>query len=388
MLEAEASQIGETHGCFRLEWFGMSLSKAEALELFRSDDLVGIGMEADALRRRLHPDGVVTYIIDRNINYTNFCTEYCTFCAFYRPLKGKLAAEGYILDFDTIYDKVRETEELGGTGVLLQGGLHPDLKIEWYEAMLSGLKQRFPRVHLHCFSASEVICIAEVSGLSIEDTIRRLRDAGLDSIPGGGAEILDDEVRYKIARLKCLTDDWLNVHRTAHKLGMRTTATMMFGVGESYENRVNHFQVLYDLQEETGGFTAFIPWSFQPQNTALGGRGWEEATAVEYLKTLAIARLYLSNFENVQSSWVTQGPKGLPDGTAFWRQRRGLGDDRGKRGARGWSTELYDGRRTAADHPRRGIPSGATRHAVYEVLPELGQIPRGLKPTRDDKEKA
>ncbi len=211
----------------------MSLTKAEALELFRSDDLIGIGMEADAVRRRLHPEGVVSYIIDRNINYTNFCTEYCTFCAFYRPLKGKLAAEGYILDFDTIYDKVRETVELGGTGVLLQGGLHPDLKIEWYEAMLSGMKQRFPQVHLHCFSASEVICIAEVSGLSIEDTIRRLRDAGLDSIPGGGAEILDDEVRYKIARLKCLTDDWLNVHRTAHKLGMRTTATMMFGVGET-----------------------------------------------------------------------------------------------------------------------------------------------------------
>ena len=211
----------------------MSLTKAEALELFRSDDLIGIGMEADAVRRRLHPEGVVTYIIDRNINYTNFCTEYCTFCAFYRPLKGKLAAEGYILDFDTIYDKVRETVELGGTGVLLQGGLHPDLKIDWYEAMLSGMKQRFPQVHLHCFSASEVICIAEVSGLSIEDTIRRLRDAGLDSIPGGGAEILDDEVRYKIARLKCLTDDWLNVHRTAHKLGMRTTATMMFGVGET-----------------------------------------------------------------------------------------------------------------------------------------------------------
>ena len=180
----------------------MSLSKAQALDLFRSDDLIGIGMEADAVRQRLHPDSVVTYIIDRNINYTNFCTEYCTFCAFYRPLKGKLAAEGYLLDFDVIYDKVRETVELGGTGVLLQGGLHPDLKIGWYESLLSELKQRFPQVHLHCFSASEVICIAEVSGLSIEDTIKRLRAAGLDSIPGGGAEILDDEVRYKIARLR------------------------------------------------------------------------------------------------------------------------------------------------------------------------------------------
>src|SRR5215472_7561460 len=173
----------------------MSLSKAEALDLFRSDDLVGIGMEADAVRRRLHPDEVVTYIIDRNINYTNFCTEYCTFCAFYRPLKGKLAAEGYVHDFDTIYDKVRETVELGGTGVLMQGGLHPDLKLDWYEAMLRGIKQRFPQVHLHCFSASEIIHFAELNGLSIADTIKRLRDAGLDSIPGGGAEILDDEIR-------------------------------------------------------------------------------------------------------------------------------------------------------------------------------------------------
>src|SRR5437763_825159 len=203
----------------------MSLTKQQALEMFESDDLIGIGMEADALRRKLHPEGVVTYIIDRNINYTNFCTEYCTFCAFYRPLKGPLAKEGYILDFETIYEKIRETVELGGTGVLMQGGLHPDLKIEWYESLFRGIKQRFPRVHLHCLSASEVINIAEVSGLTIRDTIWRLRDAGLDSIPGGGAEILDDEVRYRIARLKCLTADWLNVHRTAHQLGMRTTAS-------------------------------------------------------------------------------------------------------------------------------------------------------------------
>src|SRR6516162_7490244 len=201
----------------------MSLSKAQALDLFRSDDLIGIGMEADAVRRRLHPDGVVTYIIDRNINYTNFCTEYCTFCAFYRPLKGKLAAEGYILDFDVIYDKVRETVELGGTGVLLQGGLHPDLKIDWYERLLSGLKQRFPQVHLHCFSASEVICIAEVSGLSIEETIKRLRAAALDSIPGGGAGILEGQGRHQHPRLKLRPHGRLNVHRTAHKLGMRTT---------------------------------------------------------------------------------------------------------------------------------------------------------------------
>ena len=295
----------------------MSLTQAQALELYRSDDLVGIGMEADAVRRKLHPDGVVTYIIDRNINYTNYCTEYCTFCAFYRPLKGPKAKEGYILEFETIYEKIRETVELGGTGVLMQGGLHPDLKIDWHEQMLRGIKQRFPRIHLHCYSASEVIAIAEYSGLTIRDTISRLRDAGLDSIPGGGAEILDDEVRHRIARLKCLTEDWLNVHRTAHQLGMRTTATMMFGVGEKFEHRIHHLQVLYKLQEETGGFTAFIPWTFQPANTALGGRKWEEATAVEYLKNLAISRLFLSNFQNVQSSWVTQGLKVCQMGLRF-----------------------------------------------------------------------
>lgn len=295
----------------------MSLTKQQALEMFRSDDLIGIGMEADAVRRKLHPEGVVTYIVDRNINYTNFCTEYCSFCAFYRPLKGKLAAEGYILDFDTIYEKIRETVELGGTGILMQGGLHPDLKIDWFERLLRGIKERFPRIHLHCFSASEIISIAEYSGLTIRDTVMRLRDAGLDSIPGGGAEILDDDVRYRIARLKCLTRDWLNVHRTAHQLGMRTTATMMFGVGETYEQRVNHFQVIYDLQQETGGFTAFIPWTFQPKNTALGGRKWDEATSVEYLKLLGISRIFLDNIENVQASWVTQGLKVLQLGLRF-----------------------------------------------------------------------
>src|SRR6201994_3554824 len=295
----------------------MSLTKAQALEMFESNDLIGIGMEADQVRRKIHPEGVVTYIIDRNINYTNFCTEYCTFCAFYRPLKGKLAAEGYILDFDTIYDKIRETVELGGTGVLMQGGLHPDLKIEWHEQMLRGIRQRFPKVHLHCYSASEILAIAEYSNLSMRDTIMRLRDAGLNSIPGGGAEILDDEVRHRIARLKCSTEDWVLVHRTGHQLGMRTTATMMCGVGETFEHRVNHFEQVRRLQEETGGFTAFIPWSFQPNNTALGGRGWDEATSVEYLKTLAISRLYLSNIENVQASWVTQGLKVLQLGLRF-----------------------------------------------------------------------
>ena len=295
----------------------MSITRQQALDHFNSPDLIGLGFEADAVRRRLHPEGVVSYIIDRNINYTNFCTEYCNFCAFYRPLKGPRAKEGYILEFEKIYEKIAETLEMGGTGVLMQGGIHPDLKIDWFERLFSSIKQRFPQVWLHCLTASEVLAIAKYSDLSLRDTIVRLRDAGLDSIPGGGAEILDDDVRKRIARLKCNSEDWVSVHRTAHQLGMRTTATMMFGVGETFEQRVNHFEVVRRLQEETGGFTAFIPWSFQPGNTAMGGRGWEEATSVEYLKVLAISRLYLDNIENVQASWVTQGLKVLELGLHF-----------------------------------------------------------------------
>jgi cyclic dehypoxanthinyl futalosine synthase len=295
----------------------MPLTRQQALDHFQSADLIGLGFEADSVRRRLHPEGVVTYIIDRNINYTNFCTEYCTFCAFYRPLKGPAANEGYILEFEKIYEKIAETLEKGGTGVLMQGGIHPDLKIDWFENLFRGIKQRFPRIWLHCLSASEVLAIAEYSNLDLRTTIARLRDAGLDSIPGGGAEILDDDVRIRIARLKCRTEDWVSVHRTAHQLGMRTTATMMFGVGETFDQRINHFEVVRRLQEETGGFTAFIPWSFQPGNTALGGRGWDEATSVEYLKVLAISRLFLDNIENVQASWVTQGLKVLELGLHF-----------------------------------------------------------------------
>ena len=284
----------------------MRVSREEALELFRSDDLIGIGMAADQARKRLHPQNVVTYQIDRNINYTNFCTEYCSFCAFYRPLG---ANDGYILDLDTIYQKIDETLALGGTGILLQGGLHPDLKINYYENLLRSLKGRYPQLHLHCFSAPEVLNIAEVSGLTLRDTIARLHDAGLDSIPGGGAEILDDEVRYRISRLKCTTEEWLEMHRVAHALGLRTTATMMFGCGETFEHRVNHFERIRQLQAETGGFTAFIPWLFQPEHTSLGRSHPEEATAVDYLKTLAIARLYLDNIQNLQASWLTPGVK-------------------------------------------------------------------------------
>ena len=291
----------------------MHLSHEQALDYFRSEDLIGIGMEADAMRAKFHPEGVATYIIDRNINHTNFCTEYCTFCAFYRPMGHK---EGYVLSFDEIAQKIQETLDLGGTGVLMQGGVNPDLKIEYFEALFSGLKKKFP-IHLHCLSAPEILEIAEVSSLTIRDTIARLRDAGLDSIPGAGAEILDDDVRFKIARLKCRSQDWIDVHRTAHQLGVRTTATMMFGCGETDEQRVNHLEIIRNLQEETGGFTAFIPWPFQPENNPLGKKVPEEATAVEFLKTLAICRLYLDNVVNIQTSWVTQGLKVCQLGLRF-----------------------------------------------------------------------
>ena len=291
----------------------MGITSQQALELFQSDDLIGIGMAANQVRRQKTDPRVATYQIDRNINYTNFCTEYCSFCAFYRPLGSR---EGYIQPLESIYAKIEEMLALGGTGVLLQGGLHPELKIDYYEKLLASIHERFPQVHLHCFSAPEILCIAEVSGLSIRDTIARLRDRGLQSIPGGGAEILDDEVRHRIARLKCKSEEWESVHREAHRLGMRTTATMMFGCGEEYRHRVNHLERLRRLQEDTGGFTAFIPWIFAPENTPLGKRV-QETTAFDYLKTLAISRLYLDNIDHIQSSWLTPGIKICQVGLEF-----------------------------------------------------------------------
>src|SRR5258705_3327445 len=235
----------------------------------------------------------------------NHSHEYCFFCAFYRQLGAK---DGYILPFEEIYKKIDEMLELGGTGILLQGGLHPDLQTGYYENLLRSLKARYPQVHPHCFSAPEILCIAEVSELSIRETIQRLMDAGLQSIPGGGAEILDDEVRAKIARLKCTSDDWEEMHRVAHSLGLRTTATMMFGCGEELRHRVNHLERLRRIQEDTGGFTAFIPWMFAAENTALGKKV-QEATAIDYLKTLAVSRVHRVNTEHIQSSLLTSGNK-------------------------------------------------------------------------------
>ncbi len=291
----------------------MGIKQQQALEMLQSDDLLDIGMAANEVRKKKTDPRIATYQIDRNINYTNFCTEYCSFCAFYRPLGSK---EGYLLSFETIYKKIDEMLDLGGTGILLQGGLHPDLRIEYYENLLRSLKQRYRQVHLHCFSAPEILCIAEVSGLSVRDTIARLMEAGLDSIPGGGAEILDDEVRARISRLKCTSSEWEDMHRTAHSLGMRTTATMMFGCGEEYRHRVNHLERIRRIQEDTGGFTAFIPWIFAPEGTPLGKK-IPQTTAVDYLKTLAVSRLYLDNIDHIQSSWLTPGIKVCQVGLQF-----------------------------------------------------------------------
>jgi cyclic dehypoxanthinyl futalosine synthase len=284
----------------------MAITNHQALEMLRSDDLIGVGMEADSVRRHLHPDNVVSYQIDRNINYTNVCTEYCSFCAFYRPSGSP---EGYVQPLESIYQKIDETLARGGTGILMQGGLHPDLKMDYYENLLASIKRRYPMLHLHCFSAPEILNIADLCGIPVRDVIVRLRDAGLDSIPGAGAEILDDEVRARIARLKCSSDEWISVHRTAHQLGMRTTATMVLGCGETIQHRVNHLERIRQLQAETGGFTAFIPWFMQLENNSLGRFVKAEATAVDYLKTLAVSRCYLDNIVNVQASWLTPGHK-------------------------------------------------------------------------------
>jgi cyclic dehypoxanthinyl futalosine synthase len=285
---------------------GERITDQEAVRLWEDAELLELGTSADLIRGRLHSDGVISYIIDRNINYTNVCNEYCSFCAFYRAPGHE---EGYVLSNEVIYQKIQETVDRGGTGILMQGGVHPDLKIEYYEELLRGMRKRFPEVWRHCFSPSEILNIAKVSSLTVRQTFLRLKAAGLDSMPGGGAEILDDEIRQAISPLKCSTQDWLMVSRVAHQEGFRTSATMMVGVGETLEHRIEHLRRLRDLQDDTGGFTAFIPWTFQKENTPLGKRPLPEVTAVEYLRLLALSRIYLDNFDNVQVSWLTVGLK-------------------------------------------------------------------------------
>ena len=283
---------------------GGRLTGEEALHLYRHAPTYWLGRMADAVRRSKHPDGHVTYIIDRNVNYTNVCVARCNFCAFYREVGS---SEGYVLGFEEIFKKIEETRELGGVQLLLQGGHNPDLPMAWYEDLFRAVKQKFPDFKLHALSPPEVIHLSRMSKLSVPEVIDRLIAAGLDSIPGGGAEILVDRVRKQLNCFsKASADEWLDVMRHAHHKGLRTTATMMYGTVETDAERLEHMLRLRDLQDETGGFTAFITWSYQPEHTERGGR---EATGVEYLRTLAIARLVLDNFDNLQASWVTQGGK-------------------------------------------------------------------------------
>ncbi len=277
------------------------LERDEALYLLTDADLLSVGKMADAVRRRMHPHNRVTFVIDRNVNYTNICQSRCKFCAFYRT---EDASDAYVLPYETIYRKVQELADHVGTQLLMQGGLHPDLKIEWFEALFRELRARFPQVQIHSLSPAEVIHIADLSGLTMPECLRRLQAAGLESVPGGGAEVLVDEVRKEISPNKIGWRQWAAVMEEAHALGMRTTATMMFGSRERPEDIVEHLFRIREIQESTGGFTAFIPWTYQPGGTELGGA---TATGVEYLKVLALSRLVLDNVENIQASWVTQG---------------------------------------------------------------------------------
>ena len=272
----------------------------EAMLLFQKATLLDLAEAADTVRAVKHPDGRATFQIDRNINYTNICRNECSFCAFYRP-KGH--AEAYVLSQEEINDKVEETIRLSGTQVMIQGGINPDLNLDYYTNMFRGIKERFT-IRIHSLSPPEIVHLSESSGLSIADTLKELVSAGLDSLPGGGAEILVDSVRQRISPKKISSSRWLEVMEEAHKLGMKTTATMMIGTVETIEDRISHLLKIRDLQDTTGGFLSFIPWTFQPGNTALGGRA---ISSLEYLRTLSLSRLFLDNFENVQGSWVTQG---------------------------------------------------------------------------------
>ncbi len=278
------------------------LDAAEGLALLRHADLLTLGELAGSVRKRLHPERTVTFIVDRNINYTNICVNKCKFCAFYREAGSP---DAYVLTREEIFRKIEETIALGGTQILMQGGVHPDLGIEYFEDLFSSIKSRFA-IQVHSLSPSEISYIARKAQISITDALKRLKASGLDSIPGGGAEILVDRVREQVSPNKIRWRDWMAVMKEAHQLGMPTTATMMFGSLETQEEIVQHLMRIRDLQDETRGFTAFIPWTYHPGNTELGG---QSATAVEYLKVLALSRIMLDNFMNIQASWVTQGAK-------------------------------------------------------------------------------
>lgn len=279
------------------------IERAEALRLLEGAELLKLGARADSIRRALHPEGVVSFVVDRNVNYTNICESKCAFCAFYRD---QAASDAYVLSSEAIFAKIDELVQLGGTQLLMQGGLNPDLRIGFFEQLFREIKARFPSVQNHSLSPAEVVCIAKNSGLTLDETLERLKRAGLDSIPGGGAEILVDEVRGGISPNKIGWRQWAEVMSKAAGLGMPTTATMMFGSREKPEDIVEHLFRVREIQDRGGSFTAFIPWTYQPGNTELGG---ETATGVEYLKVLALARIVLDNIPNIQASWVTQGAK-------------------------------------------------------------------------------
>jgi len=303
----------------------MRIDKKTALNLLRNSDLLELGKTADGMRKILHPEGTVTFIVDRNINYTNVCLNRCRFCAFYRDLDSP---EAYVLDEGQLFEKIRETIHQGGTQILLQGGLHPELDLSFYIRMLKSIKREFD-INVHGFSPPEISYIAGRSGLTIRETLLTLKEAGLDSIPGGGAEILSDRVREVLSPKKIRSSEWLEVMEEAHGTGIKTTATMMFGSVEAEEDIIEHLDAIRALQDRTGGFTAFIPWSFQPGNTEIARQGAGDgsrksaenpqtsncrpqlisATAVDYLRVLALSRIYLDNIRNIQASWVTQGLK-------------------------------------------------------------------------------
>lgn len=290
---------------------GERLNVEDAIALFESNEVEKIGEAANVIMKRLHPEPITTFVIGRNINYTNVCDVYCRFCAFYRRPGSE---EGYVLPDELIFQKIKETEEVGGTEILMQGGTNPNLPFSYYTDLLRGIKERFPNITMHSFSPAEIMKMKEVSdGLSLEEVVRAIHEAGLDSLPGGGAEILDDRTRRKISRQKGSWRDWMDVMQTAHKIGMNTTATMVIGFGESMEERALHLERVRIAQDEctqngydSEGFLAFIPWTFQPDNTNLKK---ERQTPEEYLKTVAISRLFLDNIKNIQSSWVTMGPE-------------------------------------------------------------------------------
>ncbi|NGM82987.1 dehypoxanthine futalosine cyclase [Paenibacillus sp. 7124] len=289
---------------------GERLGLEDTVRLFESNEIEKMGAAADVIMKRWHPEPITTFVIGRNINYTNICDVYCRFCAFYRRPGSD---EGYVLPDETIFEKIRETQAVDGTEILMQGGTNPDLPFDYYTNLLRNIKERFPGITMHSFSPAEIMKMKELSGLSLEETLRQIHAAGLDSLPGGGAEILDDRTRRKISRLKGSWHDWMDVMRTAHRIGMNTTATMVIGLGESMEERALHLLRVREAQDEcighnynTEGFLAFISWTFQPDNTNLK---LERQTPEEYLKTVAISRLVLDNIKNFQSSWVTMGPE-------------------------------------------------------------------------------